>query len=179
MINCLKLELEGLLLFQNSIFEDDRGSFSEVFKEIEYSKYLPGINFIQDNESISQYGVLRGFHFQKSDYAQSKLVRASYGEIQDVVVDLRKESSTFGRHVSLKLSKENGKQLFVPKGFAHAFLVLSNFAVINYKVDNVYSPKHESGILFSDKDLNVKWDINIDDIILSEKDLLLPEFNKI
>ena len=177
MIKCLKLDLEGALLFENLTFKDSRGSFSEVFKDLEYSKHLQGVKFIQDNESVSNYGVLRGLHYQKGDYKQSKLVRASYGEIQDVVVDIRKDSATFGKHISVILSKDNNKQIFVPKGFAHGFLVLSDFAIVNYKVDNIYSLKHESGLLYCDKDLDIKW--NIEDVVVSEKDSLLPTLSEI
>ena len=179
MIKCSKLDLEGALLFENLTFKDNRGSFSEVFKDLEYSEHLQEIKFIQDNESVSKYGVLRGLHYQKSNYEQSKLVRVSYGEVQDVIVDIRNESSTFGKHISVILSKENGKQLFVPKGFAHGFLVLSDFAIVNYKVDNVYSPKHELGLLYSDKNLNIKWGLETDSIVVSQRDLDLPTLNKI
>ena len=180
MIECSKVKIEGLLLFKPLIHKDERGTFSEVFKVSEYNKYLPeGIEFIQDNQSVSSYGVLRGLHFQKSNFEQSKLIRVSYGEIQDVVVDIRTDSTTFGHHFSTILNQENGNQLFIPKGFAHGFLTLSDIAVVNYKVDNVYSKKNESGILFNDSSLNIGWNINIDKIKVSKKDLLLPTINQI
>ena len=179
MIKCSNLDLEGVLVFENVTSKDSRGSFSEVFKQSEYAEHLPNTKFIQDNESVSQYGVLRGLHYQKRDYEQSKLIRVSHGEIQDIAVDIRKDSNTFGEYISIILNKDNRKQLFVPRGFAHGFLVLSDFAVVNYKVDNIYSPEHESGILYCDKVLNIKWDIDMDNIIVSEKDLALPGLRKL
>ena len=174
MIVCSELDLKGVLLFESKIIKDLRGSFSEVYNS-SYSNYIPKkVNFIQDNESISRYGVLRGLHFQKGPFEQSKLVRVSKGKIQDVIVDIRKESSTFGKYVSVVLSKRNGKQVFVPKGFAHGFLTLSTEAIVNYKVDNEYSKNHESGIIYNDKDLSIDWDINSQDIVISNKDLSLP-----
>ena len=180
MIKCSKLKLDGVLIFSAPNFEDSRGSFSEVFKLSDYRKHLPSeTNFIQDNESVSKYGVIRGLHFQKSNFEQAKLVRVSYGEIQDIAVDIRKDSSTFGQYVSVVLSKENRKQLFIPRGFAHGFLVLSDLAIVNYKVDNMYSPEHELGILYSDKEININWDINPKNIIVSKKDLMLPNLSEI
>ena len=165
------LELDGVLLFEPDVFKDARGSFSEVFK----SSYTPEeIKFVQDNESVSKYGVLRGIHFQKKPFEQSKLVRVSKGEMQDVVVDLRKGSPTFGRYMSFFLSKENGKQIFIPKGFGHGFLSLSEELIVNYKVDNKYSKKSESGIIYNDKDLSIKWALETKDLIISDKDLQLP-----
>ena len=176
MIKCSHLELDGLLLFESKKYNDSRGNFSEVYRLDQFSKFLPDkIKFIQDNESFSNKGVLRGLHFQESPFEQSKLIRVSHGEIQDVVVDIRPNSKTFGKNFSLKLSKENGRQLFVPKGFAHGFLVLSDQAIVNYKVDNYYSKEHDSGILFDDLDLNINWELNKSDIQISEKDLNLPQ----
>ena len=184
MIKCLELKLSGVLLFEVNIFKDSRGSFSEVYKESDFSNFLPdGINFIQDNESESKYGVLRGFHFQEAPFEQSKLVRVSHGEIQDIIVDIRKDSSTFGQYVSVVLSKANQKQIFIPKGFAHGFLTLSKSAIVNYKVDNYYCPKHDSGVHPLDPDINVEWnkwdDIDVDDIIISDKDSKLPTLKEI
>ena len=174
MIECSELGLKGVLVFEPKIIKDLRGSFSEVYNS-SYLNYIPKkVNFIQDNESISRYGVLRGLHFQKGPFEQSKLVRVSKGKIQDVIVDIRKESSTFGKYVSVVLSKRNGKQVFVPKGFAHGFLALSKEAIVNYKVDNKYSKEHESGIMYSDKDLLINWKIEPEKLIISDKDLLLP-----
>lgn len=176
MIKCHHLEIDGVLLFESETHKDSRGSFSEVYRSDGYVDFLPNnIQFIQENESISKYGVLRGLHFQSGVYAQSKLVRVSYGEIQDVIVDIRKNSKTFGHHISVKLSKDNGKQLFVPKGFAHGFLSLSESTIVNYKVDNYYSKKHESGILFNDSDLGIKWNLDNLDIIATDKDLMFPK----
>ena len=176
MIKCSHLEIDGLLLFESEKYNDLRGSFSEVYRLDQFSKFLPdNINFVQDNESFSNKGVLRGLHFQESPFEQSKLVRVSHGEIQDVVVDIRKNSKTFGKYISLKLSKGNGRQLFVPKGFAHGFLVLSEQAIVNYKVDNYYSKEHDSGILFNDSDLNINWELDESEIEYSEKDLNLPQ----
>ncbi len=171
MIKCSELKLGGVLLFEVDIFKDSRGSFSEVYKEPAFSKFLPdGINFIQDNESDSKYGVLRGLHFQKPPFEQSKLVRVSHGEIQDVIVDIRKDSNTFGQYISVILSKQNRRQLFVPKGFAHGFLTLSESAIVNYKVDTCYSSDSDSGVLFNDSDIGIDWNIDESEIILSHKD---------
>ena len=180
MIKCNHLEIDGLLLFESERYDDSRGSFSEVYRLDQFSEFLPhNINFIQDNESFSNKGVLRGLHFQASLFEQSKLVRVSHGEIQDVVVDIRKKSKTFGKHISLKLSKENGRQLFVPKGFAHGFLVLSDNAIVNYKVDNYYSKEDDSGILFNDSDLNINWELDESEIQCSEKDMNLPQLKNL
>jgi len=175
MIKCSELKLNGVLLFEINTFKDVRGSFSEVYTELGFSKFLPSdINFIQDNESVSNYGVLRGLHFQKSPFQQSKLVRVSHGEIQDVILDIRKGSDTFGQYISIILSKENQRQIFIPKGFAHGFLTLSKSAIINYKVDSYYSPDNDSGILFNDSNIGIDWSIDESDIVISEKDLNLP-----
>tara|TARA_Y100000817_G_C16538448_1_gene403297 strand:+ start:24 stop:575 length:552 start_codon:yes stop_codon:yes gene_type:complete len=180
MIKCSHLEIDGLLLFESKKYDDSRGSFSEVYRLDQFSGFLPDkIKFVQDNESFSNKGVLRGLHFQESPFEQSKLVRVSHGKIQDVVVDIRKNSKTFGKHISLKLSKENGRQLFVPKGFAHGFLVLSNQAIVNYKVDNYYSKEHDSGILFNDSDLNINWELDESEIEYSKKDLNLPQLKNL
>ena len=180
MIKCNYLEIEGVLLFESEKHEDSRGSFSEVYREADCAKFLPNnIHFIQDNESVSKYGVLRGLHFQTVPLEQAKLIRVSRGEIQDVVVDIRKHSKTFGKHISLKLSKQNGKQLFVPKGFAHGFLVLSDTAIINYKVDNYYSKEHDSGILFNDPDLKINWAIRNSEIQISDKDSSLSQLKNL
>ena len=180
MIKYSKLKLKGVLLFETEIHKDSRGSFSEVYKESDYFRFLPkDINFIQDNESISQYGVLRGLHFQKKPLEQSKLIRVSKGEIQDLIVDIRKESDTFGQYISIILSKENQKQVFIPKGFAHGFLTLSNTAIINYKVDNYFSKENDSGVLFNDSDINIEWNLPKSDLSISEKDLNLPNLKNL
>ena len=174
MVVCSELELKGALLFESELFRDSRGSFSEVYNSDYLNHLYQNVNFIQDNESVSTYGVLRGLHFQKSPFNQSKLVRVSKGEIQDVIVDIRKDSPTFGKHISILLSKKNGKQVFVPKGFAHGFLTISEEAIVNYKVDNKYSKEHESGIVYNDKDLSINWEVESKNLIISNKDLLLP-----
>ena len=180
MIKCSHLEIDGVLLFESEKYDDSRGSFSEVYRLGQFAEFFPdNIDFVQDNESFSSKGVLRGLHFQKSPFEQSKLVRVSHGEIQDVIVDIRANSKTFGKHISLKLSKENGRQLFVPKGFAHGFLVLSDFAIVNYKVDNYYSKEHDSGILFNDSDLDIKWELDKSEIKASDKDLNLPQLKNL
>ena len=163
-----------VMLFKTTSYRDDRGSFKEAFNN-EISK-LTNIDFIQDNESYSKYGVLRGLHFQKSQCEQSKLVRVSYGVIQDVVVDIRPNSGTYGKWESFELSSDNNYNLLVPKGFAHGFLVLSKEAVVNYKVDNYYDSMLDSGIRYDDEKLDIKWAIPSDDIILSDKDKNLPSF---
>ena len=180
MIKCSELKLSGVLLFEVDIFKDSRGSFSESYKKSDFSQFLSHkVDFIQDNESVSNYGVLRGLHFQKTPFQQSKLVRVSYGEIQDVVVDIRKDSSTFGEYISVFLSKENQRQIFIPKGFAHGFLTLSKSAIVNYKVDNYYSSKHDSGVLFDDPNIGISWNINESDITVSEKDSNLPALKEL
>ena len=180
MIKCSELKLGGVLLFEVDIFKDSRGSFSEVYKESDFSCFLPDdINFIQDNESESKYGVLRGLHFQKAPFEQSKLVRVSHGEIQDVIVDIRKDSSTFGQYISVVLSKANQKQIFIPKGFAHGFLTLSKSAIVNYKVDSYYSPDFDSGILFNDPKIGIDWNIDELEITTSQKDSNLKNLNQL
>ena len=180
MIKCSELKLSGVLLFEVDIFKDSRGSFSEVYKESDFSGFLPDdINFIQDNESESKYGVLRGLHFQKAPFEQSKLVRVSHGEIQDVIVDIRKDSITFGQYVSVVLSKANQKQIFIPKGFAHGFLTLSKSAIVNYKVDTYYSPDFDSGILFNDPKIGIDWNIDELEITASQKDSNLKDLNQL
>ena len=169
----LKSKIDGLLVFKPNIFEDKRGYFMESYTESFFNKNYPNINFVQENESYSKKGVLRGLHFQIPPKSQSKLVRVIYGEVLDVAVDLRLNSKTFGQHESIILSGENKKQFFIPKGFAHGFIVLSKFAIVSYKVDNYYSPLHESGIIYNDNNLNIDWKFESDKLIVSEKDLKL------
>lgn len=168
-------QLKGCFLITPSLFEDKRGYFYESFnkKVLENVIGYP-INFVQDNQSQSSYGVVRGLHLQTGQNGQAKLVRAIQGEILDVVVDVRKHSSTYGKHSTFTLSEKNKQQLYVPKGFAHGFIVLSKKATIHYKADNYYAPQSESGIIYNDKDLNIDWKLATDDVITSEKDLLLP-----
>lgn len=163
-------KIKDLYIIEPKVFEDERGYFMESFKEDWFKKEFPHIHFIQENESKSTYGVLRGLHFQKGDAAQTKLVRVIDGKVLDVAVDLRKDSPTYGQHESIILSAENKKQFLVPKGFAHGFVVLSETAIFSYKVDNPYAPDYDSGIRWNDETLNIDWKINDRDLILSVKD---------
>lgn len=174
----IKTSIEGLVILQPKVFEDERGYFMESFKETFIKENFPEINFIQDNESKSNYGVLRGLHFQKPPFEQTKLVRAIEGEVLDVAVDLRKGSKTFGKWESVILSGENKKQFLIPKGFAHGFVVLSNQVVINYKVDEVYKPNFDSGIIYNDETLNIDWILPKERIMLSNKDKNLKKFKQ-
>lgn len=166
----IKTSIEGLVIIQPKAFEDERGYFMESYKESFIKENFPDIHFIQDNESKSSYGVLRGLHFQKPPFDQTKLVRVIDGEVLDVAVDLRKGSLTYGKWVSILLSGKNKKQLFIPKGFAHGYIVLSKNALFSYKVDNLYSPDHETGIIYNDKTLNIDWKIPKKNILISKKD---------
>jgi len=157
-------------IIEPRIFEDERGYFFESFNEKEFKEKVCDTTFIQDNEAKSSYGVLRGLHYQKPPYAQAKLVRVIKGEVLDVAVDIRKESPTFKQWVSVILSEENKRQLFVPRGFAHGYVVLSEEAIFAYKVDNRYAPNSEGGIMYDDKALNIDWQICSSDVILSAKD---------
>jgi dTDP-4-dehydrorhamnose 3,5-epimerase len=168
--------IEGLCIFEPQVFGDSRGYFMESYKEEWFKQHFPDVNLIQDNESMSTKGVLRGLHFQKPPFAQAKLVRAIQGEILDITVDLRKTSPTYGEVYSIVLNATNKKQLFIPRGFAHGFVVLSEEAIFSYKVDNVYSTKHEDGIIWNDSTLNIDWQINKSQIILSDKDSTLSTF---
>lgn len=174
----VKTSIEGLVIIQPKVFEDERGYFMESYKESFIKENFPDIHFIQDNESKSSYGVLRGLHFQKPPFEQTKLVRVIEGEVLDVAVDLRKESPTYGKWESLILSGLNKKQLLIPKGFAHGFIVLSNYAVFAYKVDNIYAPEYDSGIYYNDPSLGIDWQLKEEDIIVSDKDRILNNFNK-
>lgn len=169
----IKTSIEGLAIIQPRVFADERGYFMESYKEAVIKDNFPNIKFIQDNESKSSFGVLRGLHFQTYPYEQTKLVRVIEGTVLDVAVDLRKDSFTFGKWESIILSGENKKQFFIPKGFAHGFVVLSKKAIFSYKVDQEYSLTHESGIIYNDKSLDIDWKIPVKDIVLSKKDLKL------
>jgi len=171
--------IEGLLIIQPRVFEDERGYFMESFKNSFIKENFPEINFIQDNESKSSYGVLRGLHFQKPPFEQTKLVRVIEGKIQDIAVDLRKESITYGKYFSIVLSGLNKMQLLVPKGFAHGFIVLSEKAILSYKVDNPYSSEHDLGIRYDDIELDINWQLPKKDIVLSVKDSNLPNLKSI
>lgn len=172
--------LKGCYIITPTVFGDERGNFFESFNKNKFEE-LTGIpvDFIQDNQSFSQKGVLRGLHFQKGEFSQAKLVRVIKGEVLDVVVDLRQDSETYGKHLTTILSGENNKQVFVPRGFAHGFAVLENDTVFSYKCDNFYHKEAESGILYNDTTLNIDWLLSDDEIILSEKDKGLKTFKEL
>ena len=175
----IQTAIEGLVIIEPKIFKDARGYFFESFSQREFDEKVRKINFVQDNESMSGYGVMRGLHFQRPPFTQSKLVRCVKGRVLDVAVDIRKESPTYGRHVAVELSEENHRQFFVPRGFAHGFAVLSKTAVFQYKCDNFYTPEADSGISLQDESLGIDWRIPISHAILSEKDtkhLCLKDF---
>ncbi len=174
-MNVFPTAFRDLIILEPVLFKDERGFFMEAYNQRTFSALGLNYNFIQDNHSKSRYGVLRGLHFQKAPYAQTKLVRVLSGRILDVVVDLRAEEPTYGRHLSVELSAENGRQLLVPKGFAHGFVVLSEHAEVLYKCDEYYNKDSEGGIRFDDPDLKIDWSIPHDRIIISEKDLKLPQ----
>jgi len=168
-------KLKGCFILEPKVFEDSRGYFFESFNENTFNKLTgKGVNFIQDNESFSSKGVLRGLHYQTGEYAQAKLVRVIKGSVLDVAVDIRKDSTTFGQHVAIELSEENKKQMFIPRGFAHGFIVLSDTAIFSYKCDNFYNKSSEGGIIYNDKDLNIDWILRETEFIVSEKDIQLP-----
>jgi dTDP-4-dehydrorhamnose 3,5-epimerase len=166
-----KTEIDGVYILEPRVFNDDRGYFFEAWKKEDFEEHVGKVDFIQDNESKSSYGVLRGLHYQKENYSQAKLVRVIKGKVLDVAVDIRKSSPTFGKHVMVELSDENKRQFFIPRGFAHGFLVLSDEAIFTYKVDNIYAPQHEASIRLNDEDINIKWPIAPEDVVTSEKDL--------
>ncbi|WP_299054246.1 dTDP-4-dehydrorhamnose 3,5-epimerase [uncultured Polaribacter sp.] len=172
--------LKGCFIIEPTIFGDQRGNFFEVFNQIIFeAKTGLSLHFVQDNQSISQRGVLRGLHLQKGEYAQAKLVRVIQGKVLDVVVDVRVNSPTYGQHFSIELSGENNKQLFVPRGFLHGFATLEDATIFSYKCDNYYNKESESGVIYNDKDLNVDWQLNEDEVLLSEKDEKLPLFSNL
>ena len=170
----VKTNINDLLILKPKVFEDDRGYFMEFFKNSFFKERFKNISFVQENESKSSFGVLRGLHFQKPPFEQSKLVRVICGKVLDVAVDLRKNSKTYGKYESVILSSENKKQFFIPRGFAHGFITLSKNVILNYKVDNYYSLDHEDGINFNDPILDINWMIDYDNIIVSKKDKELP-----
>ncbi|MGI6231420.1 MAG: dTDP-4-dehydrorhamnose 3,5-epimerase [Prevotella sp.] len=167
----IETEIKGVWVIEPKVFPDARGYFFEAWKKEDFDKHVGPVNFIQDNESKSSYGVLRGLHYQKGEFSQAKLVRVIKGRVVDVAVDIRKSSPTFGKHVMVELSEDNKRQLFIPRGFAHGFLVLSKEAIFTYKVDNVYAPAHEASIRWNDEDINIQWPIDPKDVLTSEKDL--------
>lgn len=167
----IEQEIKGVWVIEPKRFGDMRGYFSEVFKLADFEVHIGHVEFVQDNESFSTRGVLRGLHFQRGEWSQAKLVRVSQGTVLDVVVDLRHGSPTWGRHLAVELSAETGRQLFIPKGFAHGFVVLSDAAQFQYKVDNIYAPQSEATLRFDDPELGIDWIIDRNDMILSDKDL--------
>lgn len=169
-MNVIKTDIEGVLIIEPRVFNDARGYFFESYNQQEFNEKVGPVNFIQDNESRSQYGVLRGLHFQKGDHSQAKLVRVVRGKVYDVVVDLRKSSPTFGKYVGVELTEDNHREFFIPRGFAHGFAVMSETAVFQYKCDNFYAPQSEGAIMWNDPDLAINWPVPADKVILSEKD---------
>ena len=178
-MNIVKTDIEGVVIIEPKIFGDGRGYFFESFSEREFNSLMREVRFVQDNESKSRYGVLRGLHFQKPPFAQSKLVRVVCGAVLDVAVDIRKGSPTFGKHVAVELTGENHRQLFIPRGFAHGFAVLSDEAVFQYKCDNFYAPQSEGAIAWDDPALGIDWGISLDKAVLSDKDMHHPRLNEI
>ena len=174
-MNIIQTKLPGVLIIEPDVFGDDRGYFYESFNKKRFQE-LTGIdvNFIQDNESRSKYGVVRGLHFQKGEFAQTKLVHVAQGRILDVAVDIRRDSPTFGRYVATELSDSNHRQLYIPRGYAHGFSVLSEEAIFQYKCDNYYAPQAEGGVFWSDPDIGIDWQLPMDVITLSEKDKKHP-----
>ncbi|SFC96060.1 dTDP-4-dehydrorhamnose 3,5-epimerase [Algibacter pectinivorans] len=168
-------KLKGCAIIEPTVFEDERGYFLESYNQKAFNQLVGNkVTFVQDNESFSSRGVLRGLHFQRGEHAQAKLVRVIKGRVLDVAVDIRESSVTYGQYVSVELTGENKKQLFVPRGFAHGFVVLSETALFSYKCDNFYNKASEGGILYSDYNLNIDWILKNDDLIISEKDKILP-----
>ena len=169
-MNYIQTEIDGVWVIEPKVFNDARGYFMESFKEEEVCKNIGHVPFVQDNESKSSFGVLRGLHYQKGEFSQAKLVRVIKGRVLDVAVDLRKSSPTFGRYVSIELSEDNKRQFFIPRGFAHGFLVLSDEAIFTSKVDNVYAPQAEASIRYNDETIGIDWPIAPEQMLLSPKD---------
>lgn len=176
----IKTDIEGVVIIEPRIFTDSRGYFFESYSKKEFDEKVRPVNFVQDNESCSSYGVMRGLHFQRPPFTQSKLVRCVKGAVLDVAVDIRKGSPTYGKHVAVELTEDNHRQFFVPRGFAHGFAVLSDIAVFQYKCDNYYAPQADGGIAITDSSLGIDWHIDPSKAILSEKDMrhaLLADFD--
>lgn len=173
-MNVIQTEIPGVVIIEPKLFGDSRGYFFESFSERDFEKNVARTHFVQDNESKSCYGVLRGLHFQKPPYAQAKLVRVIKGRVLDVAVDIRKGSPTYGKHVAVELTEDNHRQFFIPRGFAHGFAVLSEEAVFQYKCDSYYAPQSEGAIAWNDPDLDIDWGVPADKVLLSEKDSRHP-----
>ena len=169
-MNIVETEIKGVFIIEPKVFGDSRGYFFESFSQREFESVIGPVTFVQDNQSKSSYGVVRGLHFQKPPHAQAKLVRVVKGKVLDVAVDLRKDSPTFGKYMAVELSDENHRQVFIPKGFAHGFSVLSEEAVFQYKCDEYYAPESEAAIAWDDQDLNIDWKVPAEDVVLSAKD---------
>ena len=167
----IEQDIKGVWIIEPKRFGDKRGYFSEVFKQAEFEDHIGHVDFVQDNESFSSKGVLRGLHFQRGEWSQAKLVRVSQGNVLDVVVDLRHGSPTWGKHLAVELNVDTGRQLFIPRGFAHGFVVLSDVAQFQYKVDNLYAPQSEATLRYDDPAIGIDWCIDPADMILSDKDL--------
>ena len=174
MINVIQTEIPGVVIIEPKVFGDERGYFFESWSQKDFDEQVRPIKFVQDNEGKSCYGVLRGLHFQKGEHAQSKLVRVVKGKVLDVAVDIRKGSPTYGKHVKVELTAENHRQFFIPRGFAHGFVVLSDEALFQYKCDNLYAPQLEGAIMWNDPTIGIDWQIPPEDVILSAKDRLHP-----
>ena len=175
-MNVITTNIDGVVIIEPRVFEDARGYFFESFSQREFNEKVSPVNFVQDNESKSSFGVIRGLHFQRPPYTQSKLVRCVKGVVLDVAVDIRKESPTYGQHVAVELTEDNHRQLFIPKGFAHGFAVLSDIAVFQYKCDEFYHPESEGGLSLMDAGLAIDWRVPMDKAILSDKDRKHPLF---
>ena len=173
-MNYIQTEIDGVWLIEPNVYSDERGYFMEAFKKEEFEAKIGPVDFVQDNESKSSFGVLRGLHYQKGEFSQAKLVRVLQGTVLDVAVDLRKDSKTFGQHVAVELSAENNRQLMIPRGFGHGFSVLTPTAVFAYKCDNVYNKASEAGIRFDDPALGIDWKVKPEEAVLSDKDKILP-----
>lgn len=173
-MNIIKTEIDGLVIIEPRVFRDQRGYFFEAFSEREFADKVAPVKFVQDNESRSSYGVVRGLHFQKPPFDQAKLVRVVKGRVLDVAVDMRKGSPTYGRYESVELSEDNHRQLFIPRGFAHGFSVLSDEVIFQYKCDNYYAPQSEGAVIWDDPDLAIDWKIPAQDVLLSDKDRRHP-----
>lgn len=176
-MNAIETKLKGCFIIEPEVFKDNRGYFFESFNADKFNDCIGReVDFVQDNESFSSKGVLRGLHYQTGEYAQAKLVRVVRGKVLDIAVDIRKDSSTCGEYVAVELSEDNKKQIFVPRGFAHGFIVLSETAIFSYKCDNVYNKASEEGIIYNDPKLNINWQLPENKFLISEKDKMLPTF---
>lgn len=175
-MHIIQTEIQGVVIIEPKVFGDERGYFFESFSQREFEEKVCKTVFVQDNESLSGYGVVRGLHFQRPPYEQAKLVRVVKGKVLDVAVDIRKDSPTYGKHISIELSEENKRQVFIPRGFAHGYAVLAGETIFQYKCDNYYAPDYEDAILWNDPKLGIDWCLPFEDIILSEKDRRNPPF---